>query len=898
MRLRRWFGSGAAICFALLLFATPARAQTLTVEVGRVRTQGEVYEKTDSAVREFARRAALLTSAQRARLGNRSVFSLPLRVELTSGGRKLATPKRQAGDLVPTFDTTGSRVFPTAYREHLQAVFASARPAMNAVFGMPAVGGIVRVRNYDADIQDRFAVAGGYYIPNGPDGPEIRFPVYNSPVSAAVNYIHTLLLAYRGSASFGMQAWDEGMARAATLRVARQSGSVPGSPSPDELENSLATYDVGPVYDWLNQPALAGPKFIPNNLLNLPLPIGGSIGGLYLLRYEMAGSAWQKALVEYPGLLSELNLKLYQSPALFATEAGALAQGQAAIDRIRGAGSTIEGLGFEPWATRQFILDPNLTPGLKTLVEPLPLPPTNVSDFAVFDIWLHAFRTQANGDETLLDGTSYPLYWRPDFQRFFTSAQDDVAPVGGGFGSVTPNFPSETFSGKPYLVTVDLPFQSAVARAYLPAGAVQAGVTAPESNFYGTLVGFPAGTYKVGVEWPGGSASADVFNQAFGTQITTPSYAQAQSLLVRVRQVASGGETVVATRRVNKGPGSIALDLRADTADFVYSLGLAARLGTFAAPSTPWRHNFADVLDSTAAQTLAARWDPILGRYRFYPEFGGALPGWGAFIRPPVAKTVQIAGRTSPRTPLAVALEPGWNLVGSPLTSDVPTAQVGVTKTTERVFTYDEAKGTLLGAVFFQFEPDPGNPEEGSLVPATSFEMGKAYFVRALQADGAVLLFQPAGSAMTPARAPASDFAGFGLWRGEWRKLVRVVSGSGAWCQVEVGQRPGAKPGFEPALDAEAPPSFGGIAMSVRNQRSLYRDVRAFGTAETYTIDVSGLKAGQRYTLRVEPLIGRQTTVLYDLETRTSRPISVAGLYYFRANSSTRRFEIRAGGWL
>jgi hypothetical protein len=174
-------GTFCVIVFAALQAAAFAQSNVLRLDVAATRSSGSIAEQTDKAVRTLALRNERLFEAYRERrlknLGRGEVPTMmpPARVEIgTTGTRRLT----QGGDLVLVFDTTGARAFPSDYRTFLETVFANAKATMNLVFGPPSLGGQVRVSNFDADIGDRDAVAGGYYLPdNGSGEREIRFPV-------------------------------------------------------------------------------------------------------------------------------------------------------------------------------------------------------------------------------------------------------------------------------------------------------------------------------------------------------------------------------------------------------------------------------------------------------------------------------------------------------------------------------------------------------------------------------------------------------------------------------------------------------------------------------------------------------------------------------------------------
>ncbi len=97
-----------------------------------------------------------------------------------------------------------------------------------------------------------------------------------------------------------------------------------------------SAYDVGTYYDWFNQPGLGGPRFIAPNLLDTPLPAGGNTGGVFLLRYQMAGTAWAKLAAEHPAFIAEFNRQYNQSPAAYQTVESLVTLGQSALDVVAG----------------------------------------------------------------------------------------------------------------------------------------------------------------------------------------------------------------------------------------------------------------------------------------------------------------------------------------------------------------------------------------------------------------------------------------------------------------------------------------------------------------------------------------------------------------------------------
>ncbi len=882
---------------SLALLASLAAGAELSVETSAAgRSPGQWRSSADLAARRLQ---SLVSAASRG-------AALPARITLELGGRPLAYSGRRApGPITLVFDTAGSRVFPDSYRQLLQDVFNTAEPILNTTLGPASRQGAVRVKNYDVDISDRQAVAGGYYVDNAPEGPEIRFPVYQSSAAVAVNFIHTLALAYRGANPFPTEAWNEGAARAAVMQVVRTPGALPASIDLASAEAALASlYDRGEVYDWLNQPALSGPTFIAPNLLSQPLPVGGSTGGIFLIRHQMAGTALSKAIAERPLFLARLAAAHDAAPAL--DESGLLMLAQTALDQASGTSpGTIEGLTMTPWARRQHILNPNLTGGLKTLIEPQALEAApGSSDFGVFALALHAFRVDPSGSETLLSGQSSPLFLRPDGERFFTSAQDDVASVSGGFGSVVPNFPADAFAGQPYAVQAVMPFGGQAAQAILPAGGYSDGQNFDPATFYGTTRGFviPSGArLEATVAYPGGARTGVVQNGAFRLQISDIGYLRAGPVEVTVHLVDGPARTVALSRRVNKTPGALALNLEPDSAQTSQSLTLEPRLSLIGLALEPQRDGLTTLLPTVSpGEMLAAIYDPFLGRYRAFPIEGRLQRGIGAFVRLPRSVTVIAPGRRTPGEWVAVHLQPGWNLLANPFPVELPLSAVRVTSAAESVSPYNDAQGVLVGLLAFGFTPSAVNPDEGQLVEATTIPAGGAVFVRALRAEGAVALMQQPGpgSLMTLPQmgrremfAPTSR-AGSGSFL--WESKARLLHWGQPVAEARFGQAMRATGREDALFDSALPPAVAGPQMALIGSSALYRDMRSWGTAETWTIRLIGLRPGERYRLEFEPLAGRRDFTVSGIG--PSLRVEERGRIDFWADSSEATLTVRAGG--
>lgn len=902
--------------FAVLLGATAsAQMSAVRVSVDASRSKSDTFAKTDAAVRLAASNMAKLSATTRtlkARYNpklSKVPIAFPMVVHLTKNGQDLtnvAKPMVTPGGInaiTLSFDSSGAGAFPSGYQTFLQNVFASAQSTMNLIFGPPSASATIHVANFDATIGDRQAVAGGYFVPgSGATAPEIRFPVYSNQEATAVNFIHTLLLAYLGNDAYTYDGFQEGLVRAAVMKIVRTPGALPVGLDSDLIETVLQnTYDVGGFYDWYNQPGLTGPTFISPNLINTPLPSGGSVGGPYLLKYRMGGSAWLKVLAQYPTFIANLNQRLYFIPTIGANPGQIISAGQAAINEISGSGSaTVEGMSLAEWAKRQYILHVNVARGQKLLVEPTPITSDlSGSDFGVYLIETHYFSTSGANQETLLSGTSFPIFWEGDRipNRIFPSAQEDQMDIAGAYGAVTPNFPNLN-SGAAYRVTTDIPVGDQLERVYLPAGSVATASNQTPNNFFGTVES-PQNLPPAQVQVSIGSTvigTAPVVNGAFGISIANSAFQNSASLNIRLTV-----GTIQSNRIVNKGgPGPLALDLRYGEATVVPNGNLHGGLTAPGISIQPWLDYEPYVLGTTTTTTQVARFNPSKAAYDLFPEIESFRIGHAYFLEGP--KTISpppIVGRTHPGMAMSVALKPGWNLITVPQLVSVPLLDVQVVHSTNFPVQWSDAVGTDIGTDFFQFVPGPTDPntnwpETGAFEAVTdgTFRSGNAYFVRVLDPEGVVLNFELPPAVLTGIRSaiPAAQTAG-------WQMTCQVV-GAARSSKAIIGESPVATDKFDPKLDSGLPPGMGGLQIAINGTERMYRDIRKQGLLEeSFKLHMEGLVPGQKYSLKLSMLKGAiPYCTISDPDASYRKPSWPPSTYIFTAKNSTRDITIITPG--
>jgi hypothetical protein len=864
---------------SLLLFGlvSVASAQSLDVDVSKTRSIDDVFAKSDAAVKQLNQNVALLTKNQRATLTRAGRYfpnqpiSFPSTVWLTVNGNRLPPTRSQnrSVGLTLVFDASGPNAFDATYKQYLQDVFAQAEPFLNALFGNPAVSGNVAVKNYDATMGDREVVSGGYYVPNSPGTPEIRFPFYGNDHKevTAINFIHTLLLAYMGPSPYGFDAFREGTVRAVTMRLARTGGALPAGLDSDLIEQVLTnTYDVEGLYDWYNRRALGGSTFIAPNLRSVPLPDAGSVGGLYLLRYKMSGGAWTKLLVEHPGFISAFNTAFYGQPGNASNVPALVALGQSTLNSLRPGDPTIEGLSFAEWFRRQFILETKDTRGQKLLVEPVPVTSgLSGTDFGVFIVQANWFETSAGGNETLLSGTSYPILWEGNltFNRVNPNVQDEKMDIAGGYGVVVPNI-KDINGGQPYRATIDVPVQDQIERVYVPVGCIATPSQPNPRDLYGTVTGAnlqTGDTLRLKVVVDGVPVSdVPVVNNAFGVSIGTQDYLNNSVVVIDVVRTRNAADTTLLHRVVDKGPGALAVDLRVDSElAYPFPNGLPKGISMIGFPVDPFISLNSDVLGISDNQTLAARYNSGRAKYELYPDLEPFKIGHGYFVRMETAQpSFTVTGRIRRNVEATVALKPGWNMITTPLLEDVSTSNVRVIKTSDFPASWSESLGVDVGTDFFEFNPGTpdaasGAPETGTLTPASTFQQGKAYFVRVLAPEGITLSFAPSGgTGFGPSRAPsAAPTTG-------WRMKVSMAQGAQKSYAV-IGQSPTATKAFDPREDSGMPPGIGGFQAIVEDYEPLFRDVRSVGF-QSYTVHLQGLTPGKVVKVDFQYLFGKVPT--------------------------------------
>lgn len=800
-------------------------------------------------------------------------------------------------------------------KDELTAIVNTMYPALKSVYGSPLWTGTVTIINGDNQgiMTDPNALSGGIYDVSRQ---QIFFAQYNTLQSRVLNLTQMMAIAFHGPASISFDAWERGMARAATIEAIRSSGI-----------SNAATYIQDPTwsaldrYELLNQPALGNDRFFPVSKVN-GVANSASFPNMLLPRLIMSGSAWLKVSAESPSFFRNFN-QLYLAaykldittknnvPALKAIAAQAVTGGQ------------VEGIAFPDWYNRQFVLDTSVSPGTKLYALVSPLRPAPADDDFSIAIVLYYYQTvfdaQANSDEANLNGTCFPIYW--DFtsqNRLFLAAQYERVEILSGQGSVAPTF-FNTIGGDASLngmmrVAIDLPVNDDNLRLYVAPRSM--GKQDAPNNFWGVVVGADTGKVKIQTDI-GLSQEFDVKQGAFGGLAHLlpdgDPFTRPQTGTLTFTPVT--GTPV--TRRVNLAFGGyVPVFYVADpiaTVDHTFPAGPAM----ISFPVRPLKPRAGDAMvDPTTAQPLftdnnllMARWQQNLNRtdgdnYQRYPIMDPIEPGKGYWENFPAATPVRVQGQTTASEPLvSQGLQHGWNQIGNPYDTTLPLSalQFQYLAANDQVSDLPTAIGKgwivaqLVGTTnvaIWDFSPTSG------YVPATSLEPWKGYWIRVLVSEGVTITYpNPAGRAVKIKSTRVASLPSVGKG---WAIPLTLRSTDGLGGTAWLGQNNMATNGYNAKLDAQRPPEFSRAIPIITfehtdwgaNNGRYYSDIRATGSRDAWEVTLYTPKPHQSYTLNWSDLtsVPRATRlILVDPATGKRQYMQSTSSYTFSSGDGPSR---------
>ena len=688
--------------------------------------------------------------------GNRIVA--PDLVTAARAGDKLGEP---ANELRFTFEG-----FTDVQKTQLQAYLGRALPKAYAIYGRPAFDLDVNVI-LDPELQ---VLQGGVY---DAARNEIRMANLSGNLPEDTYVLMILVLyAFHDDAALFYDAWEEGMAGAAATAIQTTPGVMTG----------YDPIDPGPfyatsVYEPQNLPDLGGPTFYP----------ASGFRGMLVWRVAMARSAWFKCWIEDNDFFRNFNASYYDN-----FESGLPGD----VPRLRVLASQVlprvEGMPFQEWFQRHYVLDTSERLGPKLFVWNIPL----TQSVALITEYFFSLP----GDEEPRGEQARTVYWSYDFAVSLYAEEGNIIDIpltgtGAGEGFLIPTF----FNiGGPQNVTVQMDVGGL--RLMLPFPYGERGFELGENNLYGSIIGQSDG--QIGVVGGAGLQGVPVTRGVWGDRITQGPLSPRQ---LAVTFTNPQGQDI--TRFVNVAWDSYLLFLHGAGQIQLSRHWSAANGGLhlISFPLRPLTQDVAELLGIQPDRLLLARWDPTLGsasKYQIYPRTDPVIPGRGYWLRVFDDVDLQLTGVLEPEgEPYIVPLRAGWNQIGSPRQGPVNVQDLVVEVSGEQPISYQDA----LDANIIQDGVYGWTFADGYTL-ADSLQPFFGYWIRCLRADGALLRFDPvAQTAVASASAPSPRRAASDL---AWKLSLVAEAGPMRCTSAYLGASSRASDGPD-RYDLQAPPGFG-----------------------------------------------------------------------------------------
>jgi len=605
-----------------------------------------------------------------------------------SGGRPTARATRAYGGGTITFAFSG---WTTTEQQQLATYVSAVYPVLVSIYGAPAATVTVTIVR-DANLQN---ILGGVYVPATN---EIHIPPLQDLSRDTYVLASLIVRAFHDGIAPAYDAWETGFARAVALIAHLQVDA--------SFDLSSEPYYLLPAYDLLNQRPLASPTFFPAS---------GFIG-MGVWRVAMAQAAWLKVYAENPSFFRDFNA------AYYAEYDSSLPQNVTRLRQIAAlAAPQVEGLLFQDWFARQFVLDTTGWPGEKLYLVALP----QVDNVTVY-LEAEYYRAATAGDEQPLAGAGSFQYIAWDGHLLYPEAGNDIA-VQGGQGFQSPSFIAV---GGAQRITIELAVGAQVVETWFPYGV--AATSGAHNSYFGVVLDADGGTVNIappGIPTP----AVDAIRGVFTTSQPTPLNFFAPTAVEY--QPATG---LPNSRSVNTGPLYYVFVLRA------HPLELGAVAHTFPAglsvaslPQSPDASDAARVLGLSPSQTLVARWSPTLPggyRYIFYPDTPPFEPGLGYWLNAGAPVTVTSHGLL-PTGEWRLHLRQGWNQVANPFSAPAPLSGVTVKLLDAAPVSFAQAQSRGIVGALFRYVG-------GSYVVAQDMSPFEALWIYAYPADGCWLIIQ------------------------------------------------------------------------------------------------------------------------------------------------------------
>lgn len=622
-------------CLALissLLFPSPPPG-ALIIDVNDVRDQRGIQNALRNALQEESKRFQDIWRVweivrKSKAFQNRLPPAFDRIVYLRQSGR-IILPSSPRGEL--TFQFQG---WTQEQEGKLRAFVQVAYPVLKQVYGEPCWSGTVRVLN-DTSLNDWQVILAGLYNAStstihmewGRSGEEETY----------YRLLHLMLHAFHGPHQIGFDAWEEGLAWAATRVIFSQL-------FPQKNFSYYCTFYQFSCYELLNQPSLSALSFWPKSLTDCS-------GMMVIWRHSQALSAWLKVYMENTSFFFLFNNLYYQQLQADPSTSSNLAKLMEICNQIV---PSVEGLPFDEWFAQQYVLQTTSHYGPNLFVWNYPTLPQN-PDSEGYGIYIGLFYFYSTGsEETPLSGVVTPRYWNYDFSIDLpVEPQYETVTITDGIGYVAPTF----FNiGGPQRVTIEFAIGGLDVSILFPYGVV--GTEAEPNNLYGALQNNLGGTLTInGQDIP-------LIQGAFGATFPSLSIAPQQ---IDVVYISPGGERL--ERKINCFYGPYALIIQPPREKQVVSKNFSKGIYMISPPLSPVSHDPAIALDISPDKLALARWEPTkegTSKYLFYPNLSLSL-GKAYFIRFLEDKDVQLEGYAEPLAgEFTIGLAVGWNQIGYP----------------------------------------------------------------------------------------------------------------------------------------------------------------------------------------------------------------------------------------
>lgn len=672
---------------------------------------------------EFLRSAGLMAPDQEVEISQIVLYSDQL-------VRQIPVYIGRAGGGHLTF-SVDSATWSDSDRTLLQKFISIAYPAIVKVYSEPAHTATIKIVRDDALI-DRDWFTGGVYEPTKN---QIRLPRYNSPKSLQRSLLHLMVHAFHGPAMFYNDSWEEGFARAASVIVGEDIDpklAAAGLQRMDFItEGGDAFYYLMPIYDLLNQPALGNNTFLTTWTEDIA-DATARFGGMLIPRLGMSSTAWLKVHIEASRNRGEQFFARFNELYYVQWQMDNRLSGN--IPKLKEIASnivpTVEGLPFDDWYKRQYVLDTSVTIGKKLYAYVVPVVADSTSsDHSTIYVFLMHYITDRHGDEQPISGYCYPVYWNHLYDTdIWLGAQYEEIEVNDGEGYLAPTFTVGNAGGS-QRIAMDFTMNDLTNRVFFPMAL--AGSTTSESSLYGVVAGGASGTVICQVD-SDPEKSITVKRGGFSTK--DQSAATGWSVI----SLDYTGDGRTARRYVNKGPGRYAVVI--DDLDSVRTVSASFPKGwvMMSVPGTPLDVDHAVALNVNPGTLLLARWQPdILGAYKYqmYPVVQPFQPGLGYWMRPKNAFGANVTVKVEDQSaPWRIGLMPGWNQIGCPFLAPVQVSLLQVETGNFDPISFNDARASGIVGPIFAYDTD-----SGAYIFPTTLHPWKGYWVRCYDPAGAVI---------------------------------------------------------------------------------------------------------------------------------------------------------------